>query len=383
MKKLSKTIVTVAFAFTVSSICYSQFSGGKGTQLDPYKITSRIDMEALADSVANSSSNDPITNNNWSSGKYFKVINDIADSIKRVIVIDFSYYKAFQGNFNGNNKKITLAIVNMPYDFFPSALFGITYNANIYDLIVDGYVEGYSRCGSICGTTIKSNISGCTNYCNIITLSANQSAGGGICSDAYETNISNCVNYGNVVNGDMYIDGICGLTLNVKIINCKNYGNINGETCVGGIVGHTDAGTNISYCSNSGLITGNSYGVGGIVGHFKGDELSYSINIGIIIGKETTITEYPSAYAGGIVGMGGFESNYALVSLVYNCINSGLVVGKHIVGGIIGRCKGTVKNCINTGTVKGDTKTGCIVGENEGGTIENCHYDKQTCSGEK
>ena len=72
---------------------------------NPYQITSRQDMEALSDSVN--------YGNNWSKYKHFKVINDITDSIRTItgrynIKRDTTLF--FQGNFNGNNKKITLAI---------------------------------------------------------------------------------------------------------------------------------------------------------------------------------------------------------------------------------------------------------------------------------
>jgi len=388
-------IVTVAFILTVSNgnALFAQFGGGDGTVNNPYQIKTKKHLELLADSV--------ISGNNWSKGKYFKVMNDITDSVSTIIgrIALYShgdvYIETFQGDFNGNNKKITLAIVNLAAALniiFPSALFGTTYQANIYNVIVDGYVNGrLSSIGGICGNAINSEISNCINYCNVycdnIADTTLADFSGGICGSAnFETNILNCVNYGNVVNGDMFIGGICGHTSDVKIINCKNYGNINGRACVGGICGHTETGNNISYCSNSGTITANNDGVGGIVGHFKGDTMSYCVNIGTIIGKKGII-DYRPAYVGGIVGMGGFEYGleYYNSSLVYNCINSGLVIGINSTGGIIGRAykEDKISNCINTGTVKGDTKTGCIVGENDGGTIENCHYDKQICSGEE
>jgi len=92
-------------------------------------------------------------------------------------------------------------------------------------------------------------------------------------------------------------------------------------------------------------------------------------------------------YAGGITGLLRDNSTEGdnTRAIVSNCINSGLIIGINSTGGIIGRAykKDKIKNCINTGTVKGNTKVGCIVGENDGGTVINCHYDKQICNGEK
>ena len=394
------------FALLLVGKLNAQFGGGNGTEADPYQITSKADMEALADSVNNG--------NYWSKDKHFKLMKDINDSIRFCIgkydEDNLSFPKAFQGNFDGNNKKITLAL-NFLFEGYVG-LFNCVYNGIIENLVVDGYVNGIYSVGAICGYARNSYIINCTNYGKIsaiaqvggisgynievdisncvnygeinATISTYSSAHiGGISGYNGKVNILNCVNYGNV-NGDTFIGGIAGIS-NAKIINCKNYGNVDGRTCVGGIIGHTEVGCNISYCVNSGSVTATNYGVGGIAGHFKGDTISYCVNIGTITGKKKTINIYPSAEAGGIVGMGGFEKYEHFVSLIDKCINSGLVTGTTSTGGIIGRAYNLdkVSNCINTGAVSSSSGAmGCIAGEVEyGSTIINCHYDKQMCGG--
>ena len=60
-KKYLKILSTVLFFIllsigTVKNLS-AQFSGGTGTESDPFRITSREDLEALADSVNNGNRN--------------------------------------------------------------------------------------------------------------------------------------------------------------------------------------------------------------------------------------------------------------------------------------------------------------------------------------
>ena len=424
MKNLFQLLITLAlFALLLVGKLNAQFYDGSGTEADPYQITSREDLEELADSVANSPFNNNITGINWSRNKYFTLMNDINDSIKFCIgeYKIFDYFKAFQGNFDGNNKKITLALA-FTSDTFPTfsliwgtGLFGCIHNGIIANLVVDGYVningiyDLYT--GGICGYADSSDIINCVNYCKI----SGSAHIGGICGFNNEGNISNCINYGNI-EADYGVGGICGVLVasyhasgngHYNLLNCINYGDITGKSdffnYVGGIAGSCD-GINVSNCKNMGNIKGNEI-VGGIIGCFIGDynglllKLSYCENsgnvsgvfsVGGIAGHSHDNTEYSYCINVGTIRgdslVGGIVSGYDIQfkeknGNIYNSINAGLVIGKEIVGGIIGRCLGEVKNCINTGVVKGNTKWGCIVGENNGGTIINCHYDKQICGG--
>ena len=322
-------------------------------------------LEELADSVENSPSNNPITLRNWSAGKYFKLMNDIDDSVRTVIGMYSGgyepYTEAFQGDFDGNNKKITLAIdIKGNKQNRHVALFSHIIScwlvddippSHIHHLIVDGYV--------IYDNDVRHGFTG-----------------GIVGYNDFGAEISYCINRSNVTSSNICTGGITGHNEGT-ISHCYNFGNIihtgnSDMAAIGGIAGHSAYCKFITYSHNSGNIISATSFVGGIVGLLDyGNEISYCINIGTVKG---------GSIVGGIIG--GYNSSSDIDNM-YNCINSGLIVGKHIVGGIIGRNKGAVKNCINTNTVKGNTKVGCIVGENDGGTIENCHYDKQICSGEK
>ncbi|MDR0927060.1 MAG: hypothetical protein LBO69_04760, partial [Ignavibacteria bacterium] len=76
---MKKVLLIVAIIFATTLTASAQFSGGSGTQADPYQITSKADMEELADSCFNRSW--------WSQGKYFSLMNNITDSVRTTIGI--------------------------------------------------------------------------------------------------------------------------------------------------------------------------------------------------------------------------------------------------------------------------------------------------------
>ena len=346
MKIKKLLMIFVFFALLLVGSLNAQFGGGSGTEANPYRIYTKSHMGELADSVENSSSNNSITGTNWSKNKYFLLMNDITDSVRKMIGGFRNPYICFQGTFDGNNKKITLAIQekNLCVDV---GLFTQTMFSYIHNLIVDGYVIYEKNTNLSCGYTGS-----------IVGLNDR------------DGKISYCINRSNIISSSVCTGGVVGHNEGI-VSNCYNFGNIihRGDldiAIVGGIAGHNYG--LIDNSQNSGNIIGTTF-VGGIVGLLEGytSEISYCINIG---------TVEANSIVGGIVG--SCDNTYRST---YNSVNSGLVIGKDIVGGIMGRCFGEVKNCLNTGAVKGNTKWGCIVGENDGGTIINCYYDKQVCGG--
>ena len=426
MKNLLQIAILILTFASLSQITNAQFGGGAGGQFNPYQISTREHLEELADSVANSPLNDAILDYNWSRGKYFILMNDITDSVRSVIgqptfdsvlryrldafyylaVNEYYSYLSFQGNFNGNGNKITLAI-NIPDEYY-IGLFGAISKANIFNLSVDGYVYGIRCVGGIIGSAFESEINNCTNYANI----KGEYLVGGVVG-AFEiyrlrkqnsnSYISNCVNYGYISgNSARYISFIGGIVggctasnfvtrHSVVITDNTNYGDVKGDEVVGGIVGCANLNgaipkAIISNCGNSGNIVGDS-SVGGITGHFHQNvEISNSINIGTI-----TASIYVSGIAGG--GSRDLSSNSRYEILVgptdvFNCINSGLIIGELYVGGILGHPEnsGEIRKCINTGVIiynyyaNNYNKVGGIV--SSVGTIldlQNNHYDKQMC----
>jgi len=293
---LSTKIVTVVSIFTISTVSnfslLAQFGGGSGTQADPYQIATKQHLETLADSVENSPSNNAATNYNWSKDKYFIVINDITDSVKNPIGTGATSqsYNSFQGNFNGQNYTIPLAI-NSINSISTIGLFGKTSGGSIRNVVVIGYVNANNTAwyvGGIVGyISTDTRISNCVNNADII--GGGNSCGGIVGMVHSASIIENCINLGIVRSNGGLIGGIVGIrnasavsAAATTITNCINYGIVKGNNSVGvgGIIGGITGASNttISDCINSGIVEGSGGVVGCIVGSNGGGSRTTIIN---------------------------------------------------------------------------------------------------------
>ena len=306
MKLLCKILLAFAFAFTVGNgnALFAQFGGGNGTYANPYQIKTRQHLELLADSVNNG--------NNWSKNKYFKVMNDITDTVRTVIgrteTNNSGYERFFQGHFDGQNHKIVLGIINNSSNNV--GLFGCIYSDDnsvitISNVTVEGYVKsldsGWCVAGIVAFSSIeimgKQNgiivIKNCINNCDVTNTNSLPDdfyvsmTGGIIGFQEIHGNIENCINNGKII-GDGVLGGISGRSILMgKIVNCTNTGEISSissrksiVTAVGGILGD-DAFGIIENCINSGRISGDSL-VGGISGCSRYSKITNCINIGTV-----------------------------------------------------------------------------------------------------
>ena len=272
-----KTLIYALAIIIATQTINAQFGGGNGTEAEPYQIKTRQHLELLADSVN--------TGNNWSSGKHFILMNNITEPV--TTIIGFVSNGTFQGNFDGQNYTINLAI-DMPESDYVG-LFGLIHIATIKNIIVNGYGsisgQGHSSVGGIVGFLANTSISNCINNGSI---SGNEHIGG-IVGLLANTSISNCINNGSI-SGNAYIGGIAGTGLNSSISNCINIGNITGKGHVGGIHGCGGAdGSTINNCVNYGFVKGIDTGVGGINGHYY-KSIRNSINTGVVEGENARIT---------------------------------------------------------------------------------------------
>ena len=323
---MKKLIINLLFLISVPYLF--SFSGGTGTESDPYQISTRADWNVFVDSVRFN------INPNWSLNKYFILTQDITDVVyERVIG------RNFRGHFNGKGYKITVEI--------PSALFSMIDEEAIIDsLILDGIVG--------------------------IPVGNPTSAVGTIATENRGI-IRNCVNYASL-SALVAVGGIVGRNRK-KIEDCINYGTITTENVTaGGIVGYCYSG--VSRCINIGSVTA-SMEAGGIIGSYLNeycDTISDCLNLGNIKAK---------TYSGGIVGA---ANAITCSAIIINCINAGYIKAENYRGGILGNNQYNVSNnlsyiinCINTGVIEG-------IGPIDAASIlspfivyENCHYDKQMC----
>ena len=249
---MNKKIFTIFLClfFSISTCVTAQsYSGGSGTESDPYLISSKTDMEELA---------------NKYSDKYFLLTQDITEAVVTSV-------NGFGGTFDGNGHSINIAGRN--------GVFSSAGNATIKNLNVVGNISGFSNStycyvGGICGQAINTTIMNCTNSAKISgsTITETNTASvtsyvGGICGYAIgNTTITSCTNiasvsasahttygygYGSAIS---FAGGICGMAIGITINNCLNIGNVSstslqpsgrnsfsGGICVG-------AATKISNC---------------------------------------------------------------------------------------------------------------------------------------
>ena len=351
---------------------------GNGTELNPYLIENLNQWKKV--------SYESITNTNYFTGVYFKLMSDIT-----IPSGDYAF-DHFDGYFDGNNHTITLN--NWSYSGQSRGLFWFVQgNGEVKDLTVNGSIT-FTRSGDANGGAIvginRGTLINCTNNATVTGNNANIIGG---VTGKLENNTSfviDCTNNGTIT-GLNQVGGMSGrVPYQAKeydngphISGCVNTGNITGlkeaEARVGGIAGYVAAYLTVENCTNSGTITGYSY-LGGIVGRLNGRIIGCS-NSGDIASNR--------AGTGGIcaAGIAGYAAGYdGGTSLIRNCTSTGDVevngtVAHNDYGGIVGFTDGasvTVEGCTNEGDV-GNTlaiSVGGIVGTWNSSTasviIKNC-----------
>lgn len=217
-------------------------------------------------------------------------------------------------------------------------------------------IAGISNSG---GVSIINQISGCTNYANIVT-STGRSAGV-LATANTRTEINGCFNRGDINNSYTTNARVGGITViiaaNCTITDCINYGTVhatgNGSN-VGGIVCLVNhASAEISGSRNDGAVEGTNY-VGGIASRIYAGTISTCVNTGNVSGD---------AEIGGIVGSQGNNNGWPHIE---KCRSNATVSGTgNCVGGIAGQILGGVLNtCYAKGSVEAaGYDVGGIVGQ--------------------
>lgn len=321
----------------------TSFEGGTGTQEDPYIIKTAKQLAYFRDQV---------NSKNTYANKYIKLDAniDLANIDWKPIGESTTYY--FEGNFDGNNKKIyNLNITSDTYNQSYKGLFGyvktVSSESSIYikDLVIES--------GSV----------------NTKSMFSSAIVGFAMIDNGKDLYIKNCINKANINNdvaSSSYVGGIVARTQagnnanesdpSVIIENCYNYGQItcnNKQGNVGGIIGSNNYKIIIKTCGNNGKIDSLGQYVGGIAGMVVASKYSYvenSYNKGDIKGGDKTLA------IGGLVG--------SLSGSVINCYNEGYISSSRRpgIGGIAGEFEANskssddlpeIKNCYNAGDLRG------------------------------
>ena len=403
------------------AITPTKYSGGSGTEADPYQIATKQDLLDLGANTDDYDKHFIMTTDIDLDGETFTTAIIAPDNDNTNWEFDGN---SFTGNFNGNG----LIITNLTIDADGTTneclgLFGGLNSADVYNLgIVNCSISGgYIYLGGLCGYNDSGTISNCyaegsiasverigglcggndsgtITYCHamvnitggnlsglfgglcgmnnsgnilnsyadgIISAGTDASSIGGLCGHNESGSITNCYATGNVSAGSesSQLGGLCGYSYDGNITDCHSTGKVSGgegADYVGGLCGYNEIGT-ITKCFALGAIsTGiQSSRVGGLCG----------CNYGIITNSYATgsVSGDSDSYDfGGLCG-----ENYTTIT---KCYSTGNVMAYHSIGGLCGKnVSGTIADCYAKGTVSGIDIVGGLCGENASGTITNCY----------
>ena len=294
--RISTIMVILLFSFALAGT----YSGGTGTEEDPYLIANKADLLELG-----------ITSGDWdkhylqSSDIYFTASDfqsggDFYNSGNGFLPIGhISPY--FSGTYNGNNNVISGLVINRSTEQF-NGLFGYIKDGDISNLdVIDFRYESHDQCGGLAG-------------------------------HIYKTDITNCSCEGDIISAEDYIGGLVGGTSDTcSIVYCHSMGSISGAYYVGGLVGLINQESHISKCYSGVDVTGTSHYHGGLVGLNYG-QVDNSFSYGRVDGKY---------WSGGVVGCNQAD---AFVSKCYSLsVTTGII--SSWTGGVCGLNSGTVSDC--------------------------------------
>ena len=290
---------------TTPSAAMPSYSGGSGTEADPWLISTADDLKTLAGTVNNGEDY---------KDQYFIITDDIdLQNVSWTPIGDGT--NDFCGTFDGQGNTIFNVAIGTVEDPLQAEVFGLfgslsgtIQNLNLDTLSINGlpafsspYLIAYA--GALVGYA------------------------GGVIENCHSTNASVIIHTPS--DSAMY----------------KMYG-------IGGLMGYAARGSQISECSVSGSIK-DLTGIDGMVGGFIGG-----------MGETATIkysradvalnvkSDYGGSDVGGFIGKGNGDNNPATV--ISNCYATGNVTGGAYSGGFAGSLWGlNIKNCYATGDVTG------------------------------
>ena len=300
--------------------------GGDGSAENPYQISTIGEMVVLAYTV---------NEGNSLKEKHLKLVADIAGVSLPVGTYDNKngVYRAFQGEFDGNGKKVTLAMNNR-LEGRGTGLFGyIKDSAYVHDLTVEGSVASVSNyTGAVAGVVNAGTGAIFERVVNKANVTSSAAYVGGIAGYADSGSNSNlqflsCENHGIVVSANSHVGGLIGYAKALTVKSGINTGTVEGTTNVGGITGYTYM-SNLYDSKNSGSVSASASG-GSFLGTTRGQ-----------YGKATWLA--------GAAGISAYGQNVYLK----RCENSGSISGVNKTGGLVGSLYwGNVINCVNSGAV--------------------------------
>ncbi len=369
------------------------FSGGDGSEGNPYLIASADDFKAIKGKMESTDAADGYVSETGtffgSTGVHYQQSADIDfgnEALPSIGIYNATPADAtpFQGTYDGNNKKLEKFTVSGNVDA-SVGLFAYVNNATLKNIkVVNAAVTGTNTTGILTGRCIGTTlIDGCSLDGGQVT---GRNSVGFIAHIHANVKVKGCsVKDINVVTADSGADannqgGVVGYAGgNSSIESCNTSGTIqftgaNSGSARGGIVGKLDSTGSVEECTNGAAVTNAlTNNTGGIAGALVNGSISKCVNAGNVTGK---------AYVGGIVGD---ASSTAVICFIESCRTNATVSGTaNCVGGIVGRAlNGVVVNsCYAKGSVSGRYDVGGLIGlmqVNNAGTGTLCRAYMYDC----
>lgn len=358
------------------------FSGGAGTQEDPYKIANARDFKNIATYCANGYGYDPTKMISAADflDAYYQQTADINLNNATLTPIG-SESAPFTGVYDGNSSKLENVSISTTSN--DTGLFAYLDGATVKDLTVSGSIQSSkSNVGSIAGRANGASILRCVNQATVKSTanSSTNAAVGGIVGQANQTSpvtIESCANEG-AASGAIFLGGIVG-DINGTVDKCVNKANVTGSSSnVGGIAGSIRGNSIVRRCySSKGIEIKGTNRVGGIVGVVNSgdDDANTTWVVNCFSNSNVTGTSNSANFGvGGLVGYitKGFLANGATGDVTVKCSASCTDKKKAAVyvGGIVGylAAGGTIQNVYSPLYAK-DIKIGSVHGRSGSGKI--------------
>ena len=248
----------------------SLFSGGAGTEQEPYLISTPEDLQELSAKVD--------AKQNFE-GEYFKLTQDINmagvanfKSIGSNHGSDGTNLRPFMGTFDGDGHKISnLDIQYKGKDYIGVGLFGMIMHGVVKNLTIDNSTFiADAIVASVVGVAIGGEIENCHVGENVTVTATLQAYAGGVIAASMDqgTKVRRCSNMA-VVTSSMGTGGIMGVNASFgsKVECCINYGDIDSRMDIsGGVLGYSEMTVTAMDCANIGDISTTQKAAAGIVG---------------------------------------------------------------------------------------------------------------------
>lgn len=237
--KMKSKILSLLLLVLITSSAWAQtYSGGDGTEGNPFQIANLTDLQYLSEHSGDwglyfiqTANIDASATSTWNSGSGFSPIGTY---------VNFP----FTGSFNGDNHTITGLNINRS-STNGVAMFGYTEGANIENVgLVNVSVVGNEQVSALVGRTGETTtISNCFSTGAISSGSYYGTVGGLIGYHAGSSSLENSYSRASITGtrpgGTRSLGGLIGSTHTSSVTNCYSTGAVSGgiEGYIGGLIG--------------------------------------------------------------------------------------------------------------------------------------------------